>query len=264
MSAQDQHAFATEHAAWHDKVEAGRASAHGPLSMNALHWLTAEPTALAGLPGIWSAPTADTVVIEFTAADNVAHNGEPVIGEIQFGPFEEQGAELLTWGDVNILVAERSGRISVRPQDPASAIRAAYEGTATFAADPAWRVTARFEPLPRERVEVNCAVPGAKQYFNSPGQAVFEVDGERQALTLFGTPGDLRIHFTDATRGDETFEFVRFLAVEEQADGSLVLDFNRATNPPFAYNPNTTCPFTPPENDLSISVRAGERLPSVA
>lgn len=262
MSAQDPQAFATEHAAWHDTVEAGRTSAHGPLSMTALHWLTAEPTELPGLPGVWSAAADGVVTVEFSAADGVAHNGEPAVGAITLGPFEEQGATLLTWGDVKILVAERSGRISVRPQDPASEIRASYEGTATFAADPAWAVPARFEPLPRERIEVNCAIPGAKQHFDSPGQAVFEVDGEEHALTLFGAPGDLRVHFTDATRGSETFEFVRFLDVQEQPDGNLLLDFNRATNPPFAYNPNTTCPFTPAENDLTIPVRAGERLPA--
>jgi len=39
----------------------------------------------------------------------------------------------------------------------------------------------------------------------------------------------------------------------------VILDFNRAEQPPCAYNPWTTCPLPPRENRLPIPIEAGER-----
>jgi uncharacterized protein len=45
------------------------------------------------------------------------------------------------------------------------------------------------------------------------------------------------------------------------ADGTVVIDFNRATNLPCAYTEFATCPLPPPENVLPIAVEAGEQIP---
>ena len=41
-------------------------------------------------------------------------------------------------------------------------------------------------------------------------------------------------------------------------DGKVILDFNKAYNPPCAFNPYTTCPLPPRENRLPVRVDAGE------
>ena len=41
--------------------------------------------------------------------------------------------------------------------------------------------------------------------------------------------------------------------------GRVLLDFNRAYNPPCAFTPFATCPLPPPENRLDLRVEAGER-----
>ena len=41
-------------------------------------------------------------------------------------------------------------------------------------------------------------------------------------------------------------------------DGWTTIDFNRAYNPPCAFNPYTTCPLPPPENRLPVRIKAGE------
>ena len=38
-----------------------------------------------------------------------------------------------------------------------------------------------------------------------------------------------------------------------------LLDFNRAQNPPCAYNPWTTCPLPPSANKLAVRIEAGEK-----
>jgi uncharacterized protein (DUF1684 family) len=44
-------------------------------------------------------------------------------------------------------------------------------------------------------------------------------------------------------------------------DGTVLLDFNRATNLPCAYTDLATCPLPPAENRLTVAVEAGERIP---
>ena len=43
-------------------------------------------------------------------------------------------------------------------------------------------------------------------------------------------------------------------------DGRMVIDFNRAENPPCAFTPYATCPLAPPANRLDLVVAAGEQV----
>ena len=75
-------------------------------------------------------------------------------------------------------------------------------------------------------------------------------------------PGSLFALFTDATSGLTTYPANRSLAIAAPAeDGTVVLDFNRATNLPCAYTEFATCPLPPAGNRLDIAVEAGEKLP---
>ncbi|WP_291279772.1 DUF1684 domain-containing protein [Galactobacter sp.] len=254
--------FTAEHERWHESVEAQRTSPHGPLSLTAIHWLVDTPSELPGLPGTWSATDDGTVTVTLAASDGVTRDGQLLDGTVTLGPLTGLEALLLEWGDKRIQVAARSGSIAVRPQDPASPDRANYTGTATFPADPAWVITGRYQPNPRAEVEVDSFVPGAKQQYDSPGQAHFTVDGQDVALTLFGAPGasQLRAIFADATGADLTFPAARFVPVTRDGD-TVTIDFNRATNPPCAYSASATCPFPPPENRLPVRIEAGELRP---
>jgi uncharacterized protein (DUF1684 family) len=65
--------------------------------------------------------------------------------------------------------------------------------------------------------------------------------------------------FTDRTADTLTYK-IRFLYTDApDADGRVVLDFNRAYNAPCAYNPHTTCPLPPRQNRLDVAIPAGER-----
>jgi uncharacterized protein (DUF1684 family) len=41
--------------------------------------------------------------------------------------------------------------------------------------------------------------------------------------------------------------------------GQVVLDFNKAYNPPCAFTPYATCPLPPAENRLAVRIEAGEK-----
>jgi uncharacterized protein (DUF1684 family) len=65
--------------------------------------------------------------------------------------------------------------------------------------------------------------------------------------------------FRDASSGQETYETARFLYSDLLPDGTTVLDFNMAYNPPCAFNPYTTCPIPLRENRLPVKILAGEK-----
>ena len=72
-------------------------------------------------------------------------------------------------------------------------------------------------------------------------------------------PNRLFFVFRDGTSGKETYEAARFLYSDLRDDGTTVLDFNQAYNPPCAFNPYTTCPIPLPENRLKVRIPAGEK-----
>ena len=100
--------------------------------------------------------------------------------------------------------------------------------------------------------------------YAAPGAVEFEIDGVPTTLTAFNghTPGDLLVLFTDATSGISTYAANRALAIAApDAEGRVVVDFNRATNLPCAYTDFATCPLPPAENRLAAAVTAGEKTP---
>ena len=53
----------------------------------------------------------------------------------------------------------------------------------------------------------------------------------------------------------------RFLYTEPPAEGGRVmLDFNKAYNPPCVFTPHTGCPRPPAPNHLGIAIAAGEKM----
>lgn len=259
--------FARLHEAWHRNVEARRIAPHGPLSPVAMHWLSAEPLAYERAPGIWSVDAEGAVSATFSAEENVSRDGVPLVGAISFEPLTGVEGFTLDWGEKLLEVAARSGNVVLRPRDPASPDRLDYRGTQTFKPEERMAILARFVPTVREAVEIESAAGiGRMQYHDSPGTAHFEADGQSLALTLFGSAegNDLRVVFADATGKDLTYPAARFLDVQQIDETTVLLDFNRSTNPPCAYNVHATCPYPPPENRLAVRIEAGELRPGTA
>jgi uncharacterized protein (DUF1684 family) len=94
-----------------------------------------------------------------------------------------------------------------------------------------------------------------------PGRAEFTLQG--RALHLDGVleepdATELFFIFRDQTTGKETYGAGRFLYAELPRQGRIVLDFNKAYNPPCAFTPYATCPLPPKQNWLPVRVEAGE------
>jgi uncharacterized protein (DUF1684 family) len=185
---------------------------------------------------------------------------QPVTGAIDLKDDGAPGADELTVGDVRLVVHLSGTTRSLRVRDPNGPLAKGFLGFAWFPIDLEYRVVGRFirdaEPKPMR-------VPntlGDLDEYKTEGVVEFQLGGQTLRLRPFTTrPKRFYFVFRDASSGQETYETARFLYADLADDGTSVLDFNQAYNPPCAFNPFTTCPIPLPENRLSVKILAGER-----
>lgn len=189
--------------------------------------------------------------------DGAPPDGEPLRPDTHDDP------HYLRAGDLTIVVIERGGRVGLRVWDNARPQRAGFAGRTWYDVDPAWRIEARFEPADGGTIEVPNILGGVER-LPLVGLARFGRAGAVASLRAVpsddGRPWFL---FGDPTNGETTYPAGRFLVADPPRGTVIVLDFNRAYNPPCAFTPYATCPLPPEGNRLPFPVLAGERVTPV-
>ena len=169
-------------------------------------------------------------------------------------------ADELTIGTVKIAVHVSGDRKSLRVWDPQGEHARDFAGFKWFEIQPDYRVVGRFIPdqAPRTMKVVNTF--GDFDNYKTEGVVEFTLQGRTFRLRPFTTrPKRFYFVFKDASSGVETYGAARFLYSDLREDGTTVLDFNQAYNPPCSFNPFTTCPIPLPENRMPVKVLAGEQ-----
>ncbi len=190
----------------------------------------------------------------------VSLDKQPVTSPINLADDGEPKADVLSAGDVRLVVHRSGDRKSLRVWDPNGELARGFLGFTWFPIQMDYRVTGRFirDASPREMQVVNTF--GDLDTFKTEGVVEFTLLGQTLRLRPFTTrPNRFYFVFRDASAGQETYEAARFVYSDLREDGTTILDFNQAYNPPCAFNPYTTCPIPLPENRLAVKVLAGER-----
>jgi uncharacterized protein (DUF1684 family) len=214
------------------------------------------------------AATAGTFVlagdkVTFTAkpGSGITHGGQPVTS-IELVSDAKESPTVVSSGPLRFFIIERAGKFAVRVRDVASRRRSDFRGLQYFAIDPEWVFNARFEPYEPKRQLKIVNVLGLEDDMVSPGAIVFTKNGQEVRLdaVLDGDDAtDLFVMFADGTSGHDTYGAGRFLHVPFATDGKTVVDFNKAYNPPCAFNDFATCPLPPYQNRVKLKITAGER-----
>lgn len=269
-----QMSFESEHRQWREQRNEELRAEDGWLAVAGLFWLKEGSNTLGAAKGMnivlpaGSAPAnvgtlelANGVVTLKTADGvNVNVDGSAVQthemrfdGDNQAAPFKV--------GSLTLSVIKRGARYGLRVKDKHSQALREFKGLEWFPARESYRVTATFTPYdqPKEMVIVN--VLGDQLKMKSPGVLTFKLNGSTHELRPLLEDGDDRLFiiFRDQTAGKTTYGAGRFLYANLPQDGKVVLDFNRAENPPCAFTPYATCPLPPRANFLPIPIPAGER-----
>jgi hypothetical protein len=170
---------------------------------------------------------------------------------------------VLELGTLRFHLIKRGERIGVRVRDAAAPALAGFTGLDFYPIDPSWRVHARLEVAQADAVIEIVDITGAHSRDATPGSVAFEREGATWRIAAL--PGEeddgcLWLIFGDATNGTETYAGGRFLYTEPvAADGTVVVDFNLAYNPPCVFSRWATCPLPPQQNRLDLRIEAGER-----
>lgn len=259
--------------AWRERRLARLTAPDGWLSLTGLHWLE---------PGRSTLGSADDNAIVLAGAP--AHLGTIELhddGKVTLDLADGSGARIdgearshaelrddhageptrVSFGSADFIVIDRGGRKALRVRDSEAAMRKRFVGIDAFPPDPAWRIVAEWRPFEPARTLETMNVVGQLERYPAPGKAVFEREGRvHELLPVIEMPGDeeLFLIFVDGTSGKETYGAARFLYTEPPRDGRIVIDFNKAYNPPCAFTPFATCALAPPENRLDLRVTAGE------
>jgi uncharacterized protein len=256
--------FAADWDAWHKQHEDRLAAPDGFLAITSINWLTPAPTRFPDAPGEWAADDSG-VTVYLAPGEELTLDGTRVTGRRHFGQIPERGGIFPSDAVGVYEVAKRGGNDILRPRHPDAPLRAGFRGTPAYAPEPRWVIRGRYRPFGEPRnITVGSVVEGLRHVYAAPGVVEFEVAGQPVTLTAFNgaAPGSLHILFTDATSGVTTYAANRSLRVPApDADGTVILDFNRATNLPCAYTEFATCPLPPPGNHLPVAVEAGEQIP---
>ncbi|MCP4120505.1 MAG: DUF1684 domain-containing protein [Bacteroidetes bacterium] len=123
-----------------------------------------------------------------------------------------------------------------------------------------WRIMAEFVPYETpQTIEIENIV-GFSFDEEIHGEIVFQVEGQSYSIMPLLVDEGFFILFADATSGDETYGAGRYMVADRpDEEGKVMLDFNKAYNPPCAFTDFATCPLPPRENILEIPIIAGEK-----
>jgi uncharacterized protein len=211
------------------------------------------------------------------AAEGVtfALDGKPVTQMELKGDVPGPADRLMLGKDLQFWVHNSGNRLSIRLRDQKSALRTQFTGLSWFPINKAYKVEATYTAFDKPRMVDVASLVGDVDKTPIPGSVAFTLNGQEYKLEPFAEPGDEQFWFVfrDLTSQKETYPAARFLyaaaptsastdASARQAGRKMILDFNKAVNPPCAYNPYTTCPIPTEQNRLRTRIEAGETYES--
>ena len=247
-------------------------SPDGWLTLVGMEWLTE------GENTIGSAPDSDVVVPGGPADWGVIHlhgdrlrfrpspnSGVTVDGghgeETVLVADDQEEPTIVSHGSLQFYVIHR-GSYAVRVKDSRAPALTGFDGVDNYPVSSEWLVEGRFIPASEETTIEIANVLGQVNPRKMPGYFEFERDGRthRLATLVEDRPDALWIIFADRTNSRETYGAGRFLYTEGLPEkGRLLVDFNKAYNPPCAFTDYSTCPLPPAGNRLDLAVTAGEK-----
>jgi uncharacterized protein len=207
--------------------------------------------------------------VRFKPATGLAPNAVTISGqparEMELKPDIDPTYTRVVAGRVKFFIIQREDKFGVRIKDNDSAMRREFTGLKWYAVDPSWRVTAQYVPFDKPRELTFETVVGVKERDQSPGYVQFERNGKQYRMDAVLDDDELWFVMRDTTSGKTTYAASRFLYTDPPKNGlkqpgPVVIDFNKAENPPCVFTPYATCPLPPPQNRLTLAVTAGEQM----
>jgi uncharacterized protein (DUF1684 family) len=251
----------------------------GWLSLVGMHWVEEGATRVGANPKFTTRlavgpPELGTLILqkdgrlEFQPMPDagVLIDGQPAAGTVNLVSDADGEPTVVGFnkGDASFIVIKRGDKYALRVRDALAPTRTQFTGIDSFPINPDFRFKAKFTPHPPGKTIDVVNILSMVEPMANPGTLTFEKDGKQFTLEALDDTGDgqLFVVFADGTSGHETYPAARFLYTDPPGpDGTTILDFNKAYNPPCAFTQFSTCPTPPLSNRLPLRIEAGEKKP---
>jgi len=201
-----------------------------------------------------------TVTIKAADGQTLNYNGKPAKEGVLHLAENGKPADTVTYRSTTFFLHYSGPRLAIRVRDQNAPLRKNFSSLKWYPANPKYVVKGKFTPLAAPKVVQAPTILGDLEPFTVPGNVAVTIDGKTANMEAWKSGDRLWFVFRDLTSADTTYPSARFLYTDAaDKDGNVTLDFNRAQNPPCAYNPWTTCPLPPSANKLPVRIEAGEK-----
>jgi uncharacterized protein (DUF1684 family) len=168
--------------------------------------------------------------------------------------------DLMTLDSYAWLIIKRGSRYAIRLRDYNSPLIDSLDNIPCFETDESYKITADFIPYPKPEKHKVQTILGTEEESLVPGELHFRLRGRKRIIYPFEGDGSLFLVFGDKTNGNETYPAGRFLYTDlPDKDNHVIIDFNKAYNPPCAFTPYATCPLPIKKNIIPARIAAGEK-----
>jgi uncharacterized protein len=201
-------------------------------------------------------------VITLTINENVTVTTEGKnVKEIELKHDLTGNPTILDLGSLRWYAIKRGERYGIRLRDTEASLLKEFKDIKTFPINEDWKIRAKFIPYDPPKDIIIPTVLGTTEEDKSPGYLSFTVGGKNYKLDAIQNSNSFFIIFADETSGEETYGAGRFLYTDEpDSSNNVILDFNKAYNPPCVFTKYATCPLPPKQNYLHLKITAGEMM----
>ena len=201
------------------------------------------------------------VTIKVNPSVEVLHNGKPIT-EMKMKDDYSDSTTLLQLGSLRWNIIKRTKGYGIRLRDLNAELLKTKVDIERYPVNEEWRIEAKFEKYDPPKKILIPDIVGTADTEKSPGAVVFTKDNNSYRMDALDAGGNrIWFIFADETSGKETYGAGRFLYTDKpDSNGKVILDFNKAYNPPCVFTKFATCPLPPKDNYLKLEITAGEKM----
>lgn len=204
----------------------------------------------------------DSIVTIKVLPDVQVLNNEKPVSEMTLKDDHSEEPTILQVGSLRWYIIKRTKGYAIRLRDLNAELLKTFKGIGIFPINDDWKIEAKFEKYdPPKKITIPDII-GTSDEENSTGAVIFTKNNQTFRMDALDAGGNrIWFIFADETSGEETYGAGRFLYTDKaDSNGIVILDFNKAYNPPCVFTRFATCPLPPKDNYLKLRITAGEKM----
>ena len=187
-------------------------------------------------------------------------SGDTLVTQLSLGHDHSKNTTHLQQGDLAWYIIKRGERYGIRIRDYKHPRIEEVDHIPSYPIQTEYVVEASLVPFDEPKImEVATPIEGFTETYECPGELHFEINRNKLRLHPFKSGERYFLVIADETTGIDTYGAGRYMYTRPDSTGRIILDFNKAYNPPCAFSPFATCPMPPRENFLPVAIEAGEK-----